>query len=377
MRVKLGIKVMILMAVVAIVSSPLKAAAVVGQCALCHVMHASQANVANPNPAQINLLKYANGCLGCHAIGENGATTGVEAVTKAPQVYKAGGLTYRLAGGDFNYSATAGGDRKGHNPYVNGVLAKDATYGTPPGWVSGFAANTQVGVINGTAGKELTCSGVYGCHGRHDGQSEPMHHADETGIATTVNGGTLGSSYRFLKGIAGGEDDDYQVETVVDRNVYIGANRTTGAADTDAGGTNTISYFCAECHGIFHSGAGTAGLASDTLGSPWLRHPVDFSMPVTGEYGKYGGGIGSGAATGAVNLPAIPLATSVTSRATNVFTAVAENERIVMCLTCHYAHAGPYDSGLRWDYSTTVIQSPGASNTEGCFACHTEKDGVP
>ncbi|QJA05750.1 hypothetical protein FVE67_02585 [Thermosulfurimonas marina] len=45
----------------------------------------------------------------------------------------------------------------------------------------------------------------------------------------------------------------------------------------------------------------------------------------------------------------------------------------VMCLSCHYAHAGPYPDMLRWDYRTCV--AGGGENPKcGCFVCHTTKD---
>jgi len=48
----------------------------------------------------------------------------------------------------------------------------------------------------------------------------------------------------------------------------------------------------------------------------------------------------------------------------------------VMCLTCHRAHASPYEDMLRWDYTAMIAGSAdsGDYNT-GCFACHTGKDG--
>ncbi|MDY0351461.1 MAG: cytochrome c3 family protein, partial [Desulfobulbaceae bacterium] len=45
----------------------------------------------------------------------------------------------------------------------------------------------------------------------------------------------------------------------------------------------------------------------------------------------------------------------------------------VMCLSCHYSHAGPYDDMLRWDY-TTMVAGGGTTSPSGCFACHTTKD---
>ncbi|MBU4209516.1 MAG: hypothetical protein KKD12_07595 [Proteobacteria bacterium] len=45
---------------------------------------------------------------------------------------------------------------------------------------------------------------------------------------------------------------------------------------------------------------------------------------------------------------------------------------VVMCLSCHGAHATAYADILRWDYTGMV--TGGSSNTTGCFVCHTTKD---
>ena len=44
---------------------------------------------------------------------------------------------------------------------------------------------------------------------------------------------------------------------------------------------------------------------------------------------------------------------------------------VVMCLSCHSAHATPYADILRWDYSDMVA---GGSGSGGCFTCHTQKN---
>lgn len=335
-------------------------AAVTGVCADCHVMHASQDGNALPVAGPEGYLLNQT-CLGCHT-GTNALAT----APTSPYVYDTAAPTgTTLAGGNFYYSENGAGDRKGHNPFVTGVLAADATLTSPPGWkATGFAANGQVGTIDAT--HPLTCAGVYGCHGRHDGVAEGMHHADATGEVATVTGGTLGASYRFLKGIKGGEDNDYEFETAIDHNAYSGAARSAAAVDDTTGGTNTISYFCAECHGLFHSGtAATEGLSSGTLGSPWIRHPVDFSMPNSGEYAGY-----------AAYSPLVPVATTGAGTLATTTTALAAaTDRIVMCLSCHYAHAGPNDAALRWDPSlVSAGETADPDSTVGCFACHSYKD---
>ena len=317
-------------------------ASVTGQCANCHVMHASQAGtVTTPHDSLLN-----DTCLGCHTGINNGVST--------PYVYTTG--AEELAGGNFKYADIVN-ERNGHNPVElnNGV---DAILSTPPGWKSGFSANGQVGGGSPNWGtNNLSCSGIYGCHGKHidNGISGAHHNHPTTGAMTSA--GTVGDSYRFLYGIKGYEDSDYEYQangTNGQHNVYYGAARS---ADT-ATNTATMSYFCAECHGMFHSGASTEGVADATFTSPWIRHPVDITMPI-GTSGK------------AYYYPSYNITTPLAS--TDVTTSTVDmavpNDRIVMCLSCHRAHASPYYAAMRWDY-----RGSGSSWVNGCAYCHTDKN---
>jgi hypothetical protein len=49
---------------------------------------------------------------------------------------------------------------------------------------------------------------------------------------------------------------------------------------------------------------------------------------------------------------------------------VFSDSDVIICLSCHVAHAGPYDSMLRWDYDAIVT---GEEGKEGCLICHTGK----
>lgn len=42
----------------------------------------------------------------------------------------------------------------------------------------------------------------------------------------------------------------------------------------------------------------------------------------------------------------------------------------VMCISCHLAHAGPYESSLRWDYENLFANENGKN---GCLICHMGK----
>lgn len=301
-------------------------------CATCHVMHASQAGVdLTPRAGLLN-----NSCLGCHTGTNNGSGT--------PYVLTAGATTLdnALAGGNFKFAAD--NPHYGHNPLELGV----ASIVSPPGWKeSGFAAHGQVGDTP-TWTSQLTCDGTWGCHGTHDASGVfGSHHHNKGGQLATAT--TVGNSYRLLYQIRGSEDDDWQFETANDRNIYYGVARGTDTPPDTA----TMSYLCAECHGLFHSGAGDEGVAEVGFASPWIRHPVDIVMPLTGEYAAYD-----------TYRTDAPLASS--TGATDVGVA---SGRIVMCLSCHQAHATPNYAILRWDYRGT-----GSSWTNGCGYCHTAKD---
>ena len=358
------------------------------RCDVCHTMHNSQGGVpmnfnasATANPA---LLRGA--CLGCH--GDTTANT-IKTITAGtiPQVFNSAGgtidpgasnsvsgATVNLAGGNFYYVATgtpATNDPKGHNVDVIGVTRDSVLLNAPPGYDSTYdPATTKYSTTF-----RLTCAGSNGCHGnRNSARSgfasgvsaslaalQGAHHEDDT--PPKLDGSTVGRSYRFLNGILGLEDANWQQSASnLDHNEYEG--------DTTRGtNTHTISYLCANCHGDFHREIGTA--------SPWLRHPTDTdTIGKGGGYAKYNdnagtdnpysievpvGYDGTGLQAG---IPAAPRATVLTGQS------------IVLCLSCHRAHATPNDDILRWSYATMQAGGGGAIGT-GCFRCHTALDGTP
>jgi len=371
MKVRIMILVMLVVAAVVGVLRPKTVMAVSGECTNCHVMHAMEGGIATQASLkggaavaiapQDFLLR--NTCLGCHA----GASAAPNTSTQPPKVYATSGT--ELAGGNFKY-VDDNADTYGHNP---AELGNADALTEPPGWKTGFPDRDNNEVGNGGAWgvNKLTCAGVWGCHGNHNATGvKGAHHANTNGQLNAAT--TVGSSYRFLLGIKGYEDPDYEFTTnaATDHNVYRGEARV---ADTPTAAKDTISYLCAECHGIFHSGEtgapysdGTSTDADGSFASPWIRHPVDISMPYTNgtatEYDYYG----------TYNLTA-PVATSqnILPAAMNVTVAT---DRIVMCLSCHRAHASAQPAALRWQYSNML--AGGGSNATGCFACHTAKDGT-
>lgn len=352
---------------IALVSVPVSVPAkVTGQCAQCHTMHNSQggtpmaldiAGAAQTAPNE-TLLIY--GCVACHT-GTNDGTNNIPYVNKttAP-IYGTDGTTGEtLAGGNFYWVAKVGNptglaDATGHNVASDGLATQDGTLGnTPPG---GTALTSQ-----------LTCAGTTGCHGDRTQDSDfgamsGTHHADDS----VIDGTTVVKSYRFLDGVLGLEDSDWEyLPTAAAHNQYQGYDRT---ADTEMA-VGSISNLCAQCHNDFHNGSGNVGGTAPTaapFASPWVRHPTDFDMGNTGatsEYRDYGGA--------GVNAYVVAAPVASAAVTTVLQTVTFSDDTIVTCISCHRAHGTPYDDLLRWDYSTV---SAGGGGTGGCFECHTTKN---
>lgn len=346
-------------------------AVVQGACVNCHTMHNSQDGAAVIGSGPVEALLNKASCAACHT-GTNDGLDGNNIMngTGIPYVTDTGEPTYgtnTLAGGSFYWVGTGSADTKGHN--VVGVTDQDSVSAlgyTPPGWdEANYVANGQINEGGATWNNQLTCAGTFGCHGEHGGTvSSPVtefdavggaHHADDS----TIDGSTVAKSYRFLFGIEGKEDVDWEYTNADnDHNQYM------GSSDTKA--SNTISYLCAECHGKFH----TAGNSNGENGvNPWLRHPTDLDMNTLDagtEYKSYGG------ATNAYVVQAPVASTDVSAvKATVLQTA---GDAIVTCLSCHRAHGSPNDDLLRWDYADMVAGGGSGAPGTGCFHCHTTKD---
>jgi predicted CXXCH cytochrome family protein len=359
--------------------------AITGQCSNCHTMHNSQNGVGvvqtydngvitGGGTTPQNYLLVAS-CIACHAgsTGEtnsNGAPIVVHTTNPGGQ---GGGIT--LAGGDFYWVATGLGatDSMGHN--VAGLAAADVAISAnignnPPGWdpnaTSGFTFGQVTGTGEATWSSQLSCDGTFGCHGQHSSDGILGAHHGNTGLTSNqcTVADTVGNSYRFLGGIKGLENADWNWnETASLHNEYYGVDSPTNRdlSSTTYSDKSTISFSCAECHGYFHS-----RIDSSTSGaSPWVRHPTDINLPNTGEYATYNPDNSNQYSVEApVARPTVP--------ATSSATVTPGTNAIVMCLSCHRAHGSPVADILRWDYST-MLAGTGTSDT-GCFTCHTSKN---
>lgn len=109
-----------------------------------------------------------------------------------------------------------------------------------------------------------------------------------------------------------------------------------------------MSLWCANCHQGFYTQSPSGGM-----------HPTDVAVP--GVYNSY---VATGNYTGDIATaydPLVPVergdATASADLADPTDAATAgvgiDGTEQVMCLSCHRAHASPFDNALRWDYSTS------------------------
>jgi len=273
-----------------------------------------------------------------------------------PIVYNLEPPEVSLAAGNFYWVSQ--GDALGHN--VWGVVAPDQTLTMAPG---------------GTQTQQVSCAGTYGCHGSRDLGRDldgngivsnweaitGAHHEDDACLKpetlnVSLQGLTVGTSYRFLLGIKGIEDWDWEHDlSLTSHNSYFGLADYTVTAET-------ISSLCARCHPSFHDQGSLPGGDGVGIGggsSPWLRHPTDVVIPDRGEYQNYRT-YSLLAPVGRSDLYQVDPA------------VVNPGQDVVICLSCHRAHASPYPKILRWDYQNHPVDP----EKGGCNTCHTEKGAL-
>lgn len=329
-------------------SAPSAQATVKGRCEDCHAMHAEE-----PSPALT-----VGGCLDCHGVDPDG-TDNIVVIgqSRVPQVlhHLENG---DLAAGNFYYVSDSYNPDygKGHN--VEGISVQEPPpMDVPPGFTGSVMIPGGLGPQRWLERKELTCAGTWGCHGNRTIEDPyaaiyGAHHEDDS----VIDGSTVGKSYRFLFGIKGAEHKDWEyLATPFDHNGYKGdSNRKT---------MDTISYLCGECHAEFHPNAFLGGPAVGTMDF-WHRHPTDvaFSEVHTGYVGsEYEAYI-------IYSLEAPVAYDEPTGKEGSV-----DEKSIIMCLSCHRAHASPYQDILRWDYTGMIAGDGPGKVSGGCFTCHVKK----
>lgn len=322
-----------------------------GNCVNCHTIHNSQdrSDMATyGNTSEENPCLTRGDCKGCHAYNTNKNDHVVDIGNSlVPQVWHNSETC--LAAGNFKYLVD--NDNRGHNVFDSNPEGNSFMF-PPPGY------KTDPGITS----TNFSCAGKYGCHGDRTviGETTSMkgaHHADDS----IIDGSTTGKSYRFLKGVLGLEnngDNPWQNKNSKDHNEYKGlVSPDDSASDTNPGTEGSISGFCAECHEYYH------GDSLDETGgnfSPWIRHPTDISLPSIGEYTNY-----------TTYSIIAPVARAVLpSSPSDTVTPGGTTDDILMCLSCHGAHATEYYKLMRWNSASSSLSTA----LEGCAVCHTSKN---
>jgi predicted CXXCH cytochrome family protein len=293
-----------------------------------------------------------------------------------PQTYLAGGNFWWVKEG------LGGDDTKGHNVFLD---EPDNYLNNAPGrlqypvscgydgacheslhdvnearWSGGCMQS-----INNLVGRQ----GCTKCHMYDDSDPEVKgwHHIDDSDI---IKDSREEGWYRFLgaahascegvRGVSGIEDDDWESETDIDHNEYLGSSGTHWHWGNLNICGNTMNGFCTGCHNAIHVADSDIPPEDKVLGyigeSPWARHPPDLVIPNSGEFAEY-----------TTYDPLVPVALPVLTGQDGTDTVVVPGTDMVNCLSCHRAHGSPYPKMLRWDMN----------ENGGCIRCHTQKSHRP
>jgi len=403
-------------------------------CADCHTMHFSEgdttpagADAGGPWQKMLKKKTTADICLSCHTEGTNtqatafgGALAGSGAPTwTAPIVKTLGGTMpagISMPAGDFWYSDDDSAPR--HNPsWTNGN--QTAQMSTDPVLAATFPP-TPPGLSGSYNEQDWDCHTCHGMHNRFSGSYTAWRQlkrkingnvvsGDVSGLGVETTTGNKGATAAGFEPLESNSRGDIQGTSYV--NLRQDGDPLDGAdlwAPYSATNKNVyrggFSSFCSNCHGNFHGGTETsttsAGIdpTSSTgntaqSGPHWFRHPTNvnldgksynvskYTVTVTNTQGTNPNPVGYDWK--------YPLRrVNGTWTVTRVSTAgeVASTDK-VMCLTCHFAHAGPNANALRWNeagqaafIANGVVDSYGeASNGDnpafGCNKCH-QKGGA-
>lgn len=393
-------------------------------CGTCHTMHNSQggSSLGGNAGGSLVLLRGAvtdraeihNFCLQCHS-NDGAQATGTFSPhgNSAPKVLLSSAtankwdqdtLLHKIGGGgDFQYEM---GDVSGG---IWDATLQDGGVALGRGHSLGRTNVTPPGSTDGVI-PQFTCTSCHDPHGTSDAASATINKfrnlrrtptnsgTDDVQLTTTdhtswVGGitGLFSGSGNYIPVNQATGAPDAAVTTTAIWPVFRGATPTAVAGDSNSygGGTGGISQWCANCHDDWHETKQANNIAGgQNAKGDWRRHPVDNILDEGNCVSPFDQSGCSGAGVDILDLANYTPATAGTvlpvARATantRVFytTAVDATSDRVMCLSCHFAHGGPYYDNLRWDYLSSVGPAgsqvgngvpTGAGTARGCQVCH-------
>lgn len=366
-------------------------------------------------------------CLQCH--GTNGAQATVSQApqnVQAPKVYSSAAWAYTDAfnkigaGGNFSPELNASWDASTAATLGYGH-SLGATAVTPPG---GDAALT-----------EFSCTNCHDPHGTSDTGSASINIYRNLRVSATGAGANSGVKFysdytsanlyyltlSYVGGVSipdtihasyfGGTEKDNGNNVIwpvyrgnLTANVNTDRTNSNSYATGDEGATyKTMSRWCVQCHDNWHEDITTTNKVVDAgeFGTDdyrtWRRHPVSAQIPRWAAAGCASGchksaldrtNYSNALITQGKGLPVTagsqmgPVPNGIVYYLPFEFGGGMENSwpggidtaHKVFCLSCHFAHGGPYWDNLRWPHLESVetggqIANP-ITDSMGCQLCH-------
>jgi predicted CXXCH cytochrome family protein len=281
----------------------------------------------------------------------------------------------------------------------------DATTTVALGYGHSLGAQTVIPPGGDASIADFSCTNCHDPHGAYNAPTATVNEYRNLRISATgasanagvtLNAGTIsyvgdqsaaaaGKTVKFIPlGTGGNAAANRRVWPVYDNDAALTGTPATDAPRSNtyrvtagfASGTDGISRWCAQCHDNWHEAL--VGGNRDTNAVDWHRHPVDNAL----NDGTTTSGAGvtiidtANYAAQVAGYKALPIAdTNGTASNVAYLPSGQEANSKVFCLSCHFAHGGPYYDLLRWDYLSSVgpagsQQGNSIASTVGCQLCH-------
>jgi hypothetical protein len=377
------------------------------RCGACHTMHSSQGNDTTIGGATGSLILLRGGvesradihnlCLDCHSDAGSQDTVSFSESSTAPKVHfnSGGGDGVGAGPSPFDFKEIgAAGDFGEVFTYASGSITlitgdTSANYSLGHGHSLGATNVVPPGALTGeTTAITLSCTNCHDPHGVTATSSSINVYrnlkkaptgggggtaADGDGgvtLTTTTPWGGASSGTDFTGTNAGAENHYWPI--------YDGTSQNAYPAGSDASVTAGMSGWCAQCHDNWHEDS--SGNTNEET-NDWRRHPVHNVM-VDGSTTS-GAGVTIVAWTHYNERADSTEAPYTNTTGTKLPAANAAGNAVyygddsddkVMCLSCHFAHGGPWFDALRWDYTSGVSAGGQTGNqvasNVGCQQCH-------